>query len=440
MSTGFDIFSQIFNNGFTNISQNFNHAIPTNDHNNKPPPASKAAIDSLPMIKLTADDLIEETNKECLICLCEQEVGTISCKMPCGHIFHKICIADWLFKQCTCPVCRYEIETNSYHYEKIRKEKMKSRRVRVGIEELKRKTVGQLKTFCQDCQIDIRDCYDKHEIIEKIANSSNVTVVDGVPQIEITESEFLRKPVGELKKMLLSFGISTDGALEKVDLRTKLIESGRILLLADEKEDIPELEVDLPRPKFPLSTVASSSSHEKADVLSSSVDNVPSNSSTPSSSGSEVYTLEELSLMQLSCLRELCKRHGISIVGCIEKCDVIDRIKLSPFSANFVRTVNVNSYSSNPLPSPTASHNSENFQKPLTSVSEETSSKEDLLRNMSLSKLRAFCKENTIDMIGCLDRADIVDRIMKSSRISAQSIAAMYYDASSPNPSSSAGK
>lgn len=42
------------------------------------PPASERAIASLPMVKITIDDLQEESNKECLICLEEQKLGTFS--------------------------------------------------------------------------------------------------------------------------------------------------------------------------------------------------------------------------------------------------------------------------------------------------------------------------------------------------------------------------
>jgi hypothetical protein len=33
------------------------------------PPASRRALASLPMVKVTGDDILEATNKECLVCL-----------------------------------------------------------------------------------------------------------------------------------------------------------------------------------------------------------------------------------------------------------------------------------------------------------------------------------------------------------------------------------
>ncbi|ORX57840.1 hypothetical protein BCR36DRAFT_344588 [Piromyces finnis] len=36
--------------------------------------------------------------------------------MPCGHIFHESCIFQWLKDNNTCPVCRYELETDDEEY------------------------------------------------------------------------------------------------------------------------------------------------------------------------------------------------------------------------------------------------------------------------------------------------------------------------------------
>ena len=45
--------------------------------NKKPPPASESVIKNLSrnVVKITADDLIEATNRECAVCLEEQLLG-----------------------------------------------------------------------------------------------------------------------------------------------------------------------------------------------------------------------------------------------------------------------------------------------------------------------------------------------------------------------------
>ena len=66
------------------------------------PPASRNAIRNLSIVQVTSDDLIEETNKECLICLEEQKIGSTACKLACGHLYHQSCLTEWLQKSCTC--------------------------------------------------------------------------------------------------------------------------------------------------------------------------------------------------------------------------------------------------------------------------------------------------------------------------------------------------
>ena len=66
------------------------------------PPASRNAIRNLSIVQVTSDDLIEETNKECLICLEEQKIGSTACKLACGHLYHESCLKEWLQKSCTC--------------------------------------------------------------------------------------------------------------------------------------------------------------------------------------------------------------------------------------------------------------------------------------------------------------------------------------------------
>lgn len=56
------------------------------------PPASKRLLRNLPTVRVTSDDLIEETNKNCCICLDDHSIGDTAVKLPCGHIYHPTCL------------------------------------------------------------------------------------------------------------------------------------------------------------------------------------------------------------------------------------------------------------------------------------------------------------------------------------------------------------
>lgn len=45
---------------------------------------------------------------ECAVCLCEIEEGEEIRELRCDHIFHRVCLDQWvgLFRQVTCPLCR----------------------------------------------------------------------------------------------------------------------------------------------------------------------------------------------------------------------------------------------------------------------------------------------------------------------------------------------
>ena len=51
--------------------------------------------------------LIEE---DCPICLINYKVASILKRLPCGHIYHKKCIRDWLVNKDECPICKYDLK------------------------------------------------------------------------------------------------------------------------------------------------------------------------------------------------------------------------------------------------------------------------------------------------------------------------------------------
>ena len=86
------------------------------------PPASKDAIEKLQEVKI--DEKYCKKNEQtgeleyprCSICFDDlKEKATI---MPCGHLFNKECLHEWLSQHNQCPVCRHELPTDDQEYER----------------------------------------------------------------------------------------------------------------------------------------------------------------------------------------------------------------------------------------------------------------------------------------------------------------------------------
>ena len=215
-----------------------------------PPPASKAYINGLVPRPVTQDDIQEANNEECLICLENNEIGSLRVKLPCGHMFCKACISDWLSKHCTCPACRYEVECSDSAYEAERRKRMqKSHKMRIRLDELKSMKIPEIRKMTMQLGIDISDCIDKQEIIDKIKRSDKVDILEGVPVRQIPAHEWESMGVARLRGLLKSYGISDEGALMKNDLRTRLIDSGRVCII----------------PSSPLASISSPSSFSSSN-------------------------------------------------------------------------------------------------------------------------------------------------------------------------------
>ena len=79
-----------------------------------PKRASQKFIDSLPKVEISS---LDEEDRTCSICYDEygvarpeaEEPAEDPVKMPCGHVFGKLCITTWLEEHCTCPACRHKL-------------------------------------------------------------------------------------------------------------------------------------------------------------------------------------------------------------------------------------------------------------------------------------------------------------------------------------------
>ncbi|KAI7850349.1 hypothetical protein BDC45DRAFT_518615 [Circinella umbellata] len=73
-----------------------------------PPPASDRFIRLLPKVKSSQID----SDETCIICKDNLKNSESSVtQMPCGHYFDRECLVPWLELHHTCPLCRFEVET-----------------------------------------------------------------------------------------------------------------------------------------------------------------------------------------------------------------------------------------------------------------------------------------------------------------------------------------
>jgi hypothetical protein len=55
--------------------------------------------------------ITSSVDAECAICICRSSDRTLlRVSLPCGHIFHKDCAAQWLFTRGSCPTCRQPVD------------------------------------------------------------------------------------------------------------------------------------------------------------------------------------------------------------------------------------------------------------------------------------------------------------------------------------------
>nr|KAJ0208069.1 hypothetical protein LSAT_V11C500267740 [Lactuca sativa] len=81
--------------------------------------ASKSVVQTLQMVEVSA----MTSTKSYVVCKdgmfnIEQKIMK---QLPCGHMYHGVCIIVWLHSRSTCLICKHELPTDDPEYEEDRK-------------------------------------------------------------------------------------------------------------------------------------------------------------------------------------------------------------------------------------------------------------------------------------------------------------------------------
>ncbi|XP_071716010.1 E3 ubiquitin-protein ligase RDUF2-like [Rutidosis leptorrhynchoides] len=101
----------LMGSGFDRLLEQLSQIDITGLNRSEQPPASKFAVESLPTFEVSNLHVSKESH--CAICIESFDLGVEVREMPCKHIYHSDCIVPWLSIRNSCPVCRYELPTDS---------------------------------------------------------------------------------------------------------------------------------------------------------------------------------------------------------------------------------------------------------------------------------------------------------------------------------------
>ena len=108
------------NNIYNNINNNrYNNNVHENLNIKRFNSQRKHKINDFTQITIENINKLEEGNRYCSICLEDFKIREKVAVLPCIHFFHNNCIKNWIKKQNTCPICKFEL-TKENLYNKIK--------------------------------------------------------------------------------------------------------------------------------------------------------------------------------------------------------------------------------------------------------------------------------------------------------------------------------
>lgn len=196
-------------------------------------PAQEVLRDALPRVVVTKEDQLDATNSKCAVCLEEFRTGARATRMFCGHLFCTACIREWLRTANTCPICRFELATDSQEYEAGRRQRMEGRVARLRIGELRMMRVPELKQLMRALGVSGEGCFEKADLIRKLGNTPEVEVAEDRMDIRYTEGELRCLEMPQLRCLLERHALSKvsgdmDESQERIEAVEKFVAAGWI--------------------------------------------------------------------------------------------------------------------------------------------------------------------------------------------------------------------
>lgn len=291
------------------------------------PPASASTLRNLPRVKVTAYDIAANESPECAICIDDLVIGEPALRLPCDHLFHESCVEVWLKKSNECPVCRWELPTDDAEYERGRKMRMAGRPIRLRHTDLSVKTAAELRRFAQFIAVDVTGCLEKSELVSKISQSPQVQLIE-IDEMEVDGNSSPSAPsasygramfskdqldsmgVSDLKAIAQRLGVTGGSCNDKEELLRLLSKAG--LVMTDEEAAARAL------------PVASQPVEEDVEKRPAAQDGQKFPDAAAAASGPPLAT------RRIAQLRQLARELGVSLDGCLEKAEIVQRISDSP--------------------------------------------------------------------------------------------------------------
>lgn len=166
------------------------------------PPANESTRDALPRVVVTKEDQLDDINSKCMVCFEEFKAGMRATRMFCGHLFCTNCIREWLRTANSCPICRFELATDSQEYEEGRLQRMRGRVTRLKGGELMMMRVPELKRLMRALGVSGEGCLEKVDLIRQLGATPGIELTHDRKDIFYEESELQSLEMPHLRSLM----------------------------------------------------------------------------------------------------------------------------------------------------------------------------------------------------------------------------------------------